>query len=321
MRAGVSAVQFGDVLNLAVSGPMVTGMTILGATSSIARRLPSSRTKVRIGRAVGFAASLAGAVPQVTITTHDGTFVLDARSRTEAGKLWNGIYDEDDLAFLRAVTPVDGCYMDIGANVGLILIPLAHHLSRGRVIGIEPVPVNADRLVRALAVNRLTASAEVVRSALGRHVGELLLAKEGPAGSSGNAVPTTASTANATTVAVTTLDELCARLAVDQLDTIKIDVEGYEVEVFSGATHTLSHLRPTVYGEFNNKLMPTHGSSFLDAWTIFKPLGYECFSFIDRMHLLHQPSPSPTLGNVVLVPQERVAALPAQGVRVTRQDA
>lgn len=301
-------------------GPMVTGMTVLAAASSLARRLPYSRTKVRFGRAVGFAAASAGAEPQVTITTDDGTFVLDARSRTEAGKLWNGIYDEDDLAFLRAVTPMDGCYMDIGANVGLILIPLAHHLSRGRVIGIEPVPVNADRLEQALASNHLTASVEVVRSALGRHVGELLLAKEGPAGSSGNAVPTAASTANATTVAVTTLDELCTRLSVEQLDTIKIDVEGFEVEVFSGATHTLSGLRPTVYGEFNNKLMPTHGSSFLDAWAIFKPLDYECFSFIDRMHLLHQPSPSPTLGNVVLVPHERVAALPAQGVRMTRHD-
>lgn len=91
--------------------------------------------------------------------------------------------------------------------------------------------------------------------------------------------------------------------------------------MFSPAHQTLTRLRPTVYGEFNNELMPTHGSSFLDAWAIFKPLDYECFSFVDRMHMLHQPSPSPTLGNVVLVPQERVAALPARGVRVTRHDA
>ena len=34
--------------------------------------------------------------------------------------LWSGVYDEDDIDFLRAATPADGVFLDVGANVGLI---------------------------------------------------------------------------------------------------------------------------------------------------------------------------------------------------------
>jgi FkbM family methyltransferase len=211
--------------------------------------------------------------------------------------------------------------LDIGANVGLILIPLAHHLTGGRIIGVEPVPVNLERLRSAISLNPGIGHTEVHGIALGRQRGSLVLAKEGSASSSGNAIPTHDTDPHGTVVELTTLDDLAAAISLDRLDTIKIDVEGFEVDVFAGAHRTLTTLRPTVYGEFNNELMPRQGKTFLDAWAIFEPLNYECFSFIDRMHLLHQPSPSPTLGNVVLVPQERVAALQGQGVRVTRHDA
>jgi FkbM family methyltransferase len=254
------------------------------------------------------------------MTTDNGRFVLDARSRTEAGKLWNGFYDKDDLTFLRAITPTNGTFLDIGANVGLILIPLAHHLTGGRIIGVEPVPVNLARLRDAISLNTGIGVTEVHGVALGRQRGSLALAKEGHVSSSGNAIPTHASDPHATIVELTTLDDLVATLSLDRLDTIKIDVEGFEVDVFAGALQTLARLRPTVYGEFNNKLMPRQGTTFLDAWAVFQPLGYECFSFIDRMSLLHQPSPSPTLGNVVLMPQESVASLASQGIRVTRRD-
>jgi FkbM family methyltransferase len=294
-------------------------MTLVGAASGLARALPPSRTKVRLGRAFGHAATKLGARALVDVTTDNGRFLLDARSRTEAGKLWNGFYDEDDLAFLRAITPTDGTFVDIGANVGLILIPVAHHVTDGRIVGVEPVPVNVARLRDAVSMNIAIGDTEIHGVALGRERGSLALAKEGHASSSGNAIPTDVTDPHATVVEMVTLDDLVATLSLDRLDTIKIDVEGFEVDVFAGGQQTLVRLRPTVYGEFNNQLMPRQGTTFLDAWAIFEPLHYECFSFIDRMSLLHQPSPSPTLGNVVLVPQERVEGLAAQGIRVTRE--
>ena len=78
-----------------------------------------------------------GADPLVTVRTDRGVFVVDARSRTECEMLWSGVYDEDDIDFLHAATPADGVFLDVGANVGLIFIPVwrsvtARTCGRGR---------------------------------------------------------------------------------------------------------------------------------------------------------------------------------------------
>ena len=130
---------------------MTTGVrrTLLGGVSALSRRLAPSRTKTRIGRVVGAVLCRLGADPVVMVETTDGVFLVDARSRTECEMLWSGVYDPDDIAFLRAVTPAHGIFLDVGANVGLIFIPVWRAMSTGRAIAVEPVPVAFGRLVSA----------------------------------------------------------------------------------------------------------------------------------------------------------------------------
>jgi len=293
---------------------------VLTSLSHLSRRLPGSRTKSRAGRVVGYALTRLGAEPLVEAQTEDGVFLLDARSRTESSMLWNGSYDDDDVAFLRAVIPRDGTFLDIGANVGLVFIPVSRSLGEGAMaIGVEPVPVNYARLEAAVRSNRCAASVVLRQVALGASPGTLTLLKEGGENASGNAVAVQGGDPRpGIEVPVTTLDDLVDDLGITQLDTIKIDVEGWEVEVFRGARRTLERMRPVVYGEFNNQLMPTLGVTFEDAWEIFEPLGYEAFAFLARLHLEHRPSPPADFGNAVLVPREKVSGLMAAGVRVRR---
>jgi FkbM family methyltransferase len=296
--------------------------TFLSMASRAARRIPASRTKSRIGRVVGWISVRLGAEPLVAATTTAGVLLLDARSRTESSMLWNGSYDVDDIAFLCAVTPEDGTFMDIGANVGLIFIPVSGVLGPcGTAVAVEPVPVNMARLEQAMGMNRRQCRVELRQVALGVAPGELTLVKEGGKEASGNAVATKAA-ARGTRVVVplTLLDLLVEDLGLERLDTIKIDVEGLEVDVFRGATQTLRRLRPIVYGEFNNQLLPQRGVSFADAWRIFEDAGYQAYSFVGRLELEHRPSPPPHLGNVVLVPQEKVPLLGRAGVRIRRAD-
>lgn len=282
--------------------------------SSWARSLPPSRTKSRAGRVIGAALAPLGADPVVEAHTGSGWFVLDARSRTESSMLWNGAYDEDDIAFLRAITPTDGTFMDIGANVGLIFIPVMNALSaRGRAIAVEPVAVNFERLSRAVPLNDPDCAVDLLPLALGRTEGTLSMVKEGPAGSSGNAVPALHGESGVK-VRLATVDGVCGELGLSRLDTVKIDVEGFEVEVLSGAVTVLERFRPVVYGEFNNQLMPQRGVSFRDVWSMFQPVGYKCFSFGARMHLVPRPDPPAHLGNAVLIPEDRIDAARAVGV-------
>lgn len=294
--------------------------SLLSTLSGASRQLPGSRTKSRAGRAIGFVLTTLGAEPLVQARTADGVFLLDARSRTESSMLWNGHYDDDDVAFLKAVTPPDGTFLDIGANVGLVFIPVSRSLrEHGSAIAVEPVPVNFGRLEAAVESNRFAAPVVLRQVALGAAPGTLTLVKEGGRDASGNAVPITAGDGRAgTDVRVTTLDSLVDDLGVSRLDTIKMDVEGWEVDVLRGARRTLETLRPVVYGEFNNQLMPRMGVTFDDAWDILRPLGYEAFAFAARLDLEHRSQPPSNFGNAVLVPQEKVEGLVSSGIRVRR---
>ena len=296
---------------------MTTGVrrTLLGGVSALSRRLPQSRTKTRIGRVVGAVLSRAGADPLVTVRTGRGVFVVDARSRTECEMLWSGVYDEDDIDFLRAATPADGVFLDVGANVGLIFIPVWRSVTTGRAIAVEPVPVNFERLAAACLANPPSArEPTLLNIALGAESGVLSLVKEGSASTSDNAVVALAGEPGLE-VPVETLDATCDALGLERLDTVKIDVEGFEWEVFAGGRRTLERFLPIVYGEFNNQLMPRRGKTFRDVWEFFEPLGYRCFSFADRLVLEEKPDPPANLGNVVLVPREKVAWLAGRGVR------
>jgi hypothetical protein len=63
----------------------------------------------------------------------DGSrMLLDARSRTEAGPFWNGEYDQDDIDFFKVCIDSGDTVFDVGANVGLITIPLGPFYARHR---------------------------------------------------------------------------------------------------------------------------------------------------------------------------------------------
>ena len=113
---------------------MTTGVrrTLLGGVSALSRRLPQSRTKTRIGRVVGAVLSKTGADPLVTVRTDRGVFVVDARSRTECEMLWSRrVRRRTTSTSCVAATPADGVFLDVGANVGLIFIPVWRERDRG----------------------------------------------------------------------------------------------------------------------------------------------------------------------------------------------
>jgi hypothetical protein len=68
--------------------------------------------------------------------------------------------------------------------------------------------------------------------------------------------------AQATRVAVLTLDEETERLGIDRIDMIKIDVEGYEPKVLAGARRLLREGRiRAILCEFNEEWLSRAGSS------------------------------------------------------------
>jgi FkbM family methyltransferase len=179
---------------------------------------------------------------------------------------WLGTYErETQQVFARLVREGDVVY-DIGANVGFFTLLAASLAGRsGAVYAFEPLPHNLAFLRRHLAVNDDANAAEV-------HVMDVALSS-----ASGVARFATATSAAMGRLAdigdlevrTETIDELVSSGRIAPPRFMKIDVEGAEHAVLTGAAATLARERPVL-------LLSTHGYEVHEQCCAFlREAGYE----------------------------------------------
>jgi FkbM family methyltransferase len=165
---------------------------------------------------------------------HGAAFRLHHQaSATESGALFYPEYNLEELDFLRARTPVGGVFVDVGANVGTYAMVLARHVrANGQVIAIEPHPVTFGRL----AFNRAASTSTQVRlvaAAAAASDGELILVTDNNNLAASHVVTGDAD-GHTVKVAALRLQRILEEAGVHRVDTLKIDVEGYEDRVLIG---------------------------------------------------------------------------------------
>jgi FkbM family methyltransferase len=155
-------------------------------------------------------------------------------SATERGALFNPDYNIDELDFLRAHTPKGGVFVDVGANAGTYALPLARHVGpKGRVIAVEPHPV----MVARLAFNQsASASGNVVlvAAAAGDADGQLMIETDHENYGASHVYPDASARSDAIKVPALRLLRILQDADVERVDSLKIDVEGYEDRVLIG---------------------------------------------------------------------------------------
>lgn len=140
--------------------------------------------------------------------------------------------------------------MDVGANIGLTASVFSRH-TRGPIYAIEPSPVIFPHLLETCAENRVT-SLKAYQLALGREPGRLRYFADSTAAAASHLITAqTLARKSTIEVEVSTLDAFVRKQRIDALDFIKIDVEGYEIDVLEGGMETLRTLRPAALVEFN----------------------------------------------------------------------
>jgi FkbM family methyltransferase len=288
-------------------------LRMCAAVGRMARSLPSFRGKSRLGRSLASKLLLGRRSAWVPVELAGGEkLLLDPRGRTESAAFYHGKLDEDDLDFFRLCVAHNSAAMDIGANIGLVSIPLGRHLQslEGRLFSIEPVANNAGRLRANLRLNGLERIVSVMECALGDNEGSMEIGREAGGGAeTGNAALRPGAEAIGenlewTTTRVRRLDNVADDFSLDRLDFIKIDVEGAELSVLKGGMKTIERFRPIIYGEFSSQGMPKFGGTFADVGTLFAPLGYRAMAFRNRLDLV-DVNFEPGRGNAVLCPVEK----------------
>ncbi|MCA9361421.1 FkbM family methyltransferase [Candidatus Kaiserbacteria bacterium] len=143
-------------------------------------------------------------------------------------------------------TPIGGTVIDVGGNIGSIAIPAGKHTGpSGKVLVFEPSPKFSKIIEANIRKNNFSDIITNHAVALGARDGTVYL-NESVADDTTNHISNTG-----TLVPQKTLDSYTNNFTT--IDFLKIDVEGYEYEVLSGATNTLSKTK-CLYIEF----IPSH---------------------------------------------------------------
>jgi len=237
----------------------------------------------------------------IIVSTAYGQMLVNRHDTIQTRALLNnGVSDDHaeiklltDLLRSRKPNPVA---VDVGANFGTYTLALASAASpRGRVYAFEPQRIIYHMLAGTIALNSLT-NVYCYNVAVGDREGMIAVPQYDYAlplnfggvefGPVRHEVLTQEPSSDPSTteqVHITTLD--CLQLK--RADLIKIDVEGMEMEVLSGARQTIQTFRPILYVEFLKS-----DAKAIRAWLAERE--YEIF---------------PTVMNYLAIPVEDIRAL------------
>lgn len=232
----------------AVASPKHMTGPLLGAdvrlTLARALRLipPATRGKMRLARAI---LGSARHVSDVVVQDRRGHRFLIPQVGSPIGLdlLINGVYEPLELELALRLLRKGSTFVDVGANVGCYSIPLAAALEPGgRVIAIEASPRLQVYLERNIVMNGLH-NVEIVPAAAGEREGTTDF-HEAPSHSFGMGSIAPQFSSRPVQLSMSRLDTILEERAIERVDLIKVDVEGFEVGVFRGARTTLTGAHP-----------------------------------------------------------------------------
>lgn len=200
--------------------------------------------------------------------TKEGIWVLDNDSHIskwieEKGSLQ---HDYQSMPVMLDLMNEGDCVIDIGACIGDTAIPFADKVGpTGHVLAFEPNPLAFECLKRNAAnYPNITC----IQSAVGDYIGTTGMNLLDNAGASfvtkGDGFP------------MTILDGMDMNIP----HLIKIDAEGYELNVLDGAENTIMTARPIIIMEVNEGALRRHGVGPAEVFTWLTAHGYSYESIL-----------------------------------------
>ena len=214
----------------------------------------------------------------------------------------------DDMAFVMHFLRPGEMFADVGANVGAFTV-LAAGVAGARAISFEPSAETFEMLSRNVRLNNLSDRVRAVNAVVGRSVGSVQFS----AGlGTENHVAAATEKENSVTVPMTTLDH---ELSANPATLLKVDVEGFETEVFGGAENTLKNQALSAVVVERNGCGNRYGYDEEALHTRIRSHGFQACSYAPFARAL-RPLSAAVAGNIIYIrnrdaANERLRTAPA----------
>jgi FkbM family methyltransferase len=169
-----------------------------------------------------------------------------------------GAYNDDVTGYLKSTISDNWVCIDAGANIGLTSIFMVTCGENVSVLAFEPSPVTVRHLINNLNQNDIY-NVTVAPVGLGEERGfvKFIDMPNFGAGSHVKAASNHPGALGVDSIAIKieTLDNFLSNTNLARLDLLKIDTEGYELNVLRGAINSIKKFRPLIIIEFNTWFM------------------------------------------------------------------
>jgi FkbM family methyltransferase len=163
--------------------------------------------------------------------------------------------------------------IDVGTNIGETLLNFAKINRDGRNIGFEPVPYLYEKAKANIGLNKFE-NIELISKGLSSSNETLSFSKAEENNSGGIFLTRDNGSSADRLVEVVTLDDFVAENQVDDILLIKIDVEGFEMEVLKGASQVLDRWKPILFVEVDDEFLERQQSSAQAVFDFLVSRGY-----------------------------------------------
>jgi FkbM family methyltransferase len=202
----------------------------------------------------------------------------------------HGIREPQATRYLQSILRPEWAVVDIGANIGYYALQEAQRVRT--VIAIEPTPESYEMLLLNIGLNGY----KNVRPhclAVGDHEGEVGFAISRAC--NWNSV---AEGDGDIKVPMTTLDKL---LGEEKVDFVRMDVEGYEMNILRGMEGILREQKPRMFLEVHRDKLKDYGSSQREVMEYLARLGY----YIEESFIMGRKSSTGNLNTLLAVERTR----------------
>lgn len=203
----------------------------------------------------------------------------DNRSTTEDLILMgvNGLPEYSLISKIKPLLPDGMVVIDVGGNIGTFLWQFERKSSS--IIVFEPIPA-LNKVIQQSVIYNNSNKVRLISKAVGDTPGNVKMLNN-----NNSSVVSGEAGADMLNIEITTLDKELA--ACERIDLIKIDVEGYEVNVLRGAREVILKHKPVILVEVHPVYLENYDLHHKDVIGLLESYGYiiRYFSFLEEQRM------------------------------------